>query len=54
MNEEQRLKRYADLLKRVAAKIGQANRTRDPVRTAKLMAEAAQLKHKAAKILAGK
>ena len=54
MNDEQRLKRVADLLKRAAAKMAQAKRTRDPVRAAKLLAEAAELEHKAAKTRAGK
>lgn len=54
MDDEERLRRIAALLRKVVSKRAQAKRTRDPVRAAKLLSEAAELEHKAAKIRAGK
>ncbi len=54
MDEEQRLKRSVQLLRKVVAKRARAKRTMDPVQRAKLLAEAAELEARAAKMRAGK
>jgi hypothetical protein len=50
MDEQQKLKKIADLLRVVVRKRAQAKRTRGSVRAAKLRAEAAELELKVAKL----
>jgi len=54
MDEEQRLNRAVQLLRKVISKRARAKRIPDPVQRARLLAEAAELELKAARIRAGK
>jgi len=54
MDEIQRAKRIEELTRRVAHKMAQAKRERDPVRAARLAVEMAKLETEIAKLKAGK
>jgi len=54
MDEEQRLKRAVQLLRKVVAKRARAKRIPDPVQRTQLLAEAAELEARATRIRVGK
>jgi hypothetical protein len=53
MDEEHRTKKVSELLQKAARRMKQAQQTRDPVRAATLMAEAAKLRADVAKLEKG-